>query len=107
MQKKVYILGGYQSDFSQNWYRNELDLLDVFKETISHGLTSVDIEPKDIDVAHVGNFTAELFCNQGHLGGFFVSSHPDFFGLPSSRKVILLLMSLKKSCWFKRCNSCN
>jgi len=33
----------------------------------------------------VGNFTAELFCNQGHLGGFFVSSHPDFFGLPSSR----------------------
>ena len=85
MQKRVYILGGYQSDFSQNWHRNELDLLDIFQETITHGLTSVDIEPKEIDVAHVGNFTAELFCNQGHLGGFFVSSHPDFFGLPASR----------------------
>ena len=78
MQKRVYILGGYQSDFAQNWYRNELDLLDVFEETIAKGLQSVDLEPKDVDVAHVGNFTAELFCNQGHLGGFFVSSHPTF-----------------------------
>ena len=85
MQERVYILGGYQSDFAQNWHRNELDLLDVFQNTISQGLNSVNLEPKDIDVAHVGNFTAELFCNQGHLGGFFVSSHPDFFGLPSSR----------------------
>ncbi|MDG2061788.1 MAG: acetyl-CoA acetyltransferase [SAR86 cluster bacterium] len=85
MQERVYILGGYQSDFAQNWHRNELDLLDVFKDTISKGLNSVDLEQKDVDVAHVGNFTAELFCNQGHLGGFFVSSHPDFFGLPSSR----------------------
>ena len=85
MQERVYILGGYQSDFAQNWHRNELDLLDVFEDTIAQGLSSVDLEPKDIDVAHVGNFTAELFCNQGHLGGFFVSSHPDFFGLPSSR----------------------
>ena len=42
-----------------------------------------EIEPKDIDVAHVGNFTAELFCNQGHLGGFFASSDPEFFkGIP-------------------------
>ena len=48
MQKRVYILGGYQSDFSQNWHRNELDLLDIFQETITHGLTSVDIEPKEI-----------------------------------------------------------
>jgi acetyl-CoA C-acetyltransferase len=85
MTKRVYILGGYQSDFAQNWHRNELDLLDVFQDTIHQGLTSVDLAPNDIDVAHVGNFTAELFCNQGHLGGFFVSSHPDFFGLPSSR----------------------
>ena len=26
MQERVYILGGYQSDFSQNWYRSDLDL---------------------------------------------------------------------------------
>ena len=55
------------------------------KKQIKPLVTILSLEPKDIDVAHVGNFTAELFCNQGHLGGFFVSSHPDFFGLPSSR----------------------
>ena len=66
MQERVYILGGYQSDFAQNWHRNELDLLDVFENTIAQGLTSVGLEPKDIDVAHVGNFTAELFCNHGY-----------------------------------------
>tara|TARA_Y100000748_G_scaffold56077_1_gene44483 strand:+ start:22006 stop:23241 length:1236 start_codon:yes stop_codon:yes gene_type:complete len=86
MSQKVYILGGYQSDFAQNWYRNDIDLFDAFKDTVHLGLNSVNLEPKDIDVAHVGNFTAELFCNQGHLGGFFASSDPEFFkGIPASR----------------------
>ena len=86
MANKVYILGGYQTDFAQNWSRNELDLFDVFKDTVHQGLSSTNLEPKDIDVAHVGNFTAELFCNQGHLGGFFVSSDPVFYsGIPTSR----------------------
>lgn len=86
MQKKVYILGGYQSDFAQNWSRNNIDLFSAFKDTVHLGLDKVNLEPKDIDVAHVGNFTAELFCNQGHLGGFFASSDPEFFkGIPASR----------------------
>jgi acetyl-CoA C-acetyltransferase len=33
----------------------------------------------------VGNFTAELFSRQGHLGGFFASLHPAFDGLPTAR----------------------
>ena len=86
MASKVYILGGYQTDFAQNWARNELDLFDVFKDTVHKGLNETNLEPKDIEVAHVGNFTAELFCNQGHLGGFFVSSDPAFYsGIPASR----------------------
>ena len=86
MANKVYILGGYQTDFAQNWSRNELDLFDVFKDTVHQGLKNTHLEPEDIDVAHVGNFTAELFCNQGHLGGFFVSSDPVFYsGIPASR----------------------
>lgn len=86
MQKKIYILGGYQTDFAQNWSRGNLDLFDVFKDTVHKGLHAVNLEPKDVEVAHIGNFTAELFCNQGHLGGFFASSDPEFFkGIPSSR----------------------
>jgi len=57
--KKIYILGGYQTDFSQNWLRNGLDLFDVFKDTVHKGLEEVQLSPHDIDVAHVGNFTAE------------------------------------------------
>jgi len=82
---KTYILGGYQTDFSQNWLRNGLDLFDVFKDTVHKGLEVVKLSPHDIDVAHVGNFTAELFCSQGHLGAFFSASDPAFYGIPASR----------------------
>ena len=85
MTKKTYILGGYQTDFSQNWLRNGLDLFDVFKDTVHKGLEVVKLSPHDIDVAHVGNFTAELFCSQGHLGAFFSASDPAFYGIPASR----------------------
>ena len=85
MPKKIYILGGYQTDFSQNWLRNGLDLFDVFKDTVHKGLEEVQLSPHDIDVAHVGNFTAELFCSQGHLGAFFSASDPAFYGIPASR----------------------
>ena len=85
MTEKIYILGGYQTDFAQNWLRNGLDLFDVFKDTVHKGLEEVKLSPHDIDVAHVGNFTAELFCSQGHLGAFFSASDPAFFGIPASR----------------------
>ena len=85
MTEKIYILGGYQADFSQNWLRNGLDLFDAFKDTVHKGLEEVKLSPHDIDVAHVGNFTAELFCSQGHLGAFFSASDPAFYGIPASR----------------------
>ena len=85
MTKKIYILGGYQTDFAQNWLRNGLDLFDAFKDTVHKGLEEVKLSPHEIDVAHVGNFTAELFCSQGHLGAFFSASDPAFYGIPASR----------------------
>ncbi|MCS6947480.1 MAG: acetyl-CoA acetyltransferase, partial [Steroidobacteraceae bacterium] len=39
----------------------------------------------EVDVAHIGNFAAELFCGQGHLGGLFAQAHPAFAALPASR----------------------
>ena len=85
MTEKIYILGGYQTDFAQNWLKNGLDLFDAFKDTVHKGLEEVKLSPHDIDVAHVGNFTAELFCSQGHLGAFFSASDPAFYGIPASR----------------------
>jgi acetyl-CoA C-acetyltransferase len=85
MTERVFILGGYQTDFSQNWARNGIELFDVFRDTVEGALSAVSLDPGDVEVAHVGNFAAELFCQQGHLGGFFAATHPAFSGLPASR----------------------
>jgi len=85
MTDRVYILGGYQSDFSQNWERNGAEIFDGFRDTVEGALEATALEPEQIDVAHIGNFAAELFCRQGHLGGFFAALHPAFSGLPASR----------------------
>ena len=65
MTARVYILGGHQTDFSQNWSRNGVELFDGFRDTVRRAIEAVDLEPEQIDVAHVGNFAAELFCRQG------------------------------------------
>ena len=85
MATRTYILGGHQTDFSRNWAREGKELFDMFSETVDAGLDSAGIDPAAIDAAHVGNFTAELFCGQGHLGGFFAACRPEFAGVPSAR----------------------
>ncbi len=85
MSERVYILGGYQTDFSQNWARNGVEIFDAFRDTVRSALEATALDPEEIEVAHVGNFAAELFCQQGHLGGFFAALHPAFSGLPASR----------------------
>jgi len=81
----VYILGGWQSDFSANWARQGMDLADGFAECVGRGLEAAQLDPKDVQTGHVGNFVAELFAGQGLLGGFFGLVHPDFDGMPTSR----------------------
>ncbi len=81
----TYILGGWQSDFADNWTRKGWGTADAFAHTISEGLAAVDLEPGDIETGHVGNFAGELFAGQGMLGGFFALAHPDFDGMPTSR----------------------
>ena len=85
MTTRVYLLGGYQTDFADNWARNGMEIADMMRHTVLTGLAETKLEPQDIEVAHVGNFAAELFCNQGHLGGLFAACDPAFAGLPASR----------------------
>jgi acetyl-CoA C-acetyltransferase len=81
----TYILGGWQSDFANNWARQGMEFVDAFSEVVGEGLNAVGLEPKDVDTGHVGNFVGDLFAGQGLLGGFFGMVHPDFDGLPTSR----------------------
>lgn len=81
----VYVLGGWQSDFSANWAREGLELADGFTSAVLNGLAATGLEPKDVQSGHVGNFVGDLFAGQGLLGGFFGLAHPDFDGLPTAR----------------------
>ncbi len=85
MSKDVYVLGGYQTDFARNWTKEKKHFLAMMREAVLGGLERTGIEPSEIEVAHVGNFAAELYCMQGHLGAFFVEIDPAFSGIPTGR----------------------
>ena len=83
--ENVYILGGYQTDFARNWARENKHISAMMREAYEGSLMTTKIQPKDIKAAFIGNFAAELYCMQGHLGAFFVDFDPAFKGLPTSR----------------------
>ncbi|MCA9643444.1 MAG: thiolase domain-containing protein [Polyangiaceae bacterium] len=85
MSQEVYILGGYQTDFARNWSKENKHFSAMMREVVRGALETTGLEPKDIQTGHVGNFAAELYCKQGHLGAFFVETHPLFSGLPTGR----------------------
>ena len=83
--QSIYILGGYQSDFSRNWAREGLEIYDLFAETVKGGLEACQLDPADIQVGHIGNFEGSLYTGQSHLGGFFGHVDPALTYLPASR----------------------
>ena len=85
MTQPVYILGGYQTDFARNWTKEGKHISALIREAVEGGLAATGLEPKDIEVGHVGNFAAELYAMQGHLGAFLVDVDPAFSGLPTGR----------------------
>lgn len=90
---KVYILGGAQTDFVRNWKKEGKNMVALLKEAISDGLSNVGISYDDIKelnkdnrvCAFVGNFIAEKYVDQGHLGGFLTEVDSAFYGVPSAR----------------------
>lgn len=85
MTAPVYVLGGYQTDFSRNWTKEKKHIVAMLREAVTGGLEATGIDPKEVEVGHVGNFAAELYAMQGHLGAFLVDVDPAFSGLPTSR----------------------
>lgn len=83
--RDIYVLGGYQTDFGVNWAKQDQGVFDILETSVKGALAATDLDPSDIDVAHVGNFAGELFTGQGHLGGLFGSLDPAFDGVPSVR----------------------
>jgi acetyl-CoA C-acetyltransferase len=85
MNNNVYILGGFQTDFARNWAREKKHISAMMREVYEGSLIAAKIKPKDIQASFVGNFAAELYCMQGHLGAFFADLDPAFKGMPTCR----------------------
>jgi acetyl-CoA C-acetyltransferase len=81
----VYILGGFQTDFARNWTKEGKHISAMIREAVEGCLAVTGVAPQAIEVGHVGNFAAELYAMQGHLGAFLVDVDPAFSGLPTGR----------------------
>lgn len=90
---KTYILGGAQTDFECNWTKEGKGIIAILKEVMSDGLQDAGITYDDIVklnkknrvACYVGNFIAEQYVNQGHLGALLTEVDPAFYGVPSAR----------------------
>jgi len=90
---KVYVLGGTQTDFERNWTKENKNIIALLKEITSDGLKAVNVTFEDIRelnknnriACFVGNFLAEHYINQSHLGALLTEVDSAFFGVPSAR----------------------
>lgn len=90
---KVYVLGGRQTDFERNWTKEGKNVIALLREVLADGLQEAGIIYEDIKTLNkenrvgcfVGNFIAERYIEQGHLGGLLTEAHPAFYGVPSAR----------------------
>lgn len=90
---KVYILGGAQTDFERNWKKEGKGMVAILKEVMADGLTHAGLSFDDVKMLNgdnrvacfVGNFIAEKYVDQGHLGAFLTEVNPSFYGVPSAR----------------------
>lgn len=90
---KVYVLGGAQTDFERNWRKEGKNMIALLKEAVTDGLINANITFDDIKdlnrenrvACFVGNFIAEKYTEQGHLGAFLTEVDESFYGVPSAR----------------------
>lgn len=90
---QVFILGGAQTDFERNWTKEGKGVVALLKEVTSDALHNSGISFSDISqlnkenriACFVGNFIAEKYVGQGHLGALLTEISPAFYGVPSAR----------------------
>ena len=89
----VYILGGAQTDFERNWKKEGKGITALLKEVVASGLSGAGLDLGDVRelnkenriACFVGNFIAEKYTEQGHLGAFLTEVDSAFYGVPSAR----------------------
>ena len=93
MNDRVYVLGGAQTDFERNWTKEGKSVIALLKEVMDDGLRATQLSYDEIAslnrenrvACFVGNFIAEKYVSQGHLGALLTEVNPAFYGVPSAR----------------------
>src|SRR5678815_3194153 len=67
----VYLLGGSQTDFARNWTKEGKHIGAMIREAVEAALVAARVEPREVEV--------------GHVGAFLVEVDPAFRGLPTAR----------------------
>ena len=82
--EKIYILGGSQTDFQRNWSKEGKNVIALLRENIFDALNDVRLTKEDVIQLNkenriaifVGNFIAENYIDQGHLGALLTEVDP-------------------------------
>lgn len=90
---EVHVLGGAQTDFERSWKKEGKNLVALLKEVIDDGFKETGFSFDELRrlnqenrvEAFVGNFIAEDYIDQGHLGAFLTEVDEAFYGVPSAR----------------------
>ena len=93
MLGKAYVLGGAQTDFERNWHKEGKNMIALLRESLKDGLNECNLSFSDISelnkenrvACFVGNFIAEKYVEQGHLGALLTEVDEAFYGIPSAR----------------------
>ncbi len=96
--RRVFLLGGANTAFIGKGHpdfvwKNHPDFGKRENPTLEEHLASAvhaafevtGVDPARVDKGYIGNFVAELFCQQGHLGAALAGSHPALAGKPMTR----------------------
>lgn len=98
LTRRVFVAGGACSSFIGKhhpdfiWKRHpnfgkkeNPTYSEYLKKVVSDLISNTGLNPEDVDRLYLGNFTGELFINQGHMGSALVGAHPAFEGKPAAR----------------------
>ena len=98
LRRRAFVLGGKITPFigkgnpnfiskgHPEFGKKENPTLDWYISEAVHGaFQETGVPAKNVDSSYIGNFTGELFCNQGHLGAAVIGVDSDLRFKPSMR----------------------
>ena len=98
LARRVFIVGGAHTPFIGKHHpdfiwkrhpdfgkRDNPTYEEHLRAAVEGAIEDSGVDPERVDRLYIGNFTGELFVNQGHMGAALAGSHPAFAYKPAAR----------------------